>query len=125
MKFLFLVCAGPDTAETSGRLQTATMPTRSIGDAPAERDIEDWVADHDRAGERIFGERLESQTAVQTVRVRDGQLLVTDGPFAESKEYIAGIDVIECASLDDALRIAAEHPQAHGAGIEIRPFWNG
>ena len=126
MKFLFLICAGPDTAEASGQLRTASpLRTTRTADAPSERDIDEWVTDHDSAAERIFGERLESRTAVQTVRVRDGQLLVTDGPFAESKEYIAGIDVIECDSWERAIQIAAEHPQAHGAGVEIRPFWNG
>lgn len=118
MKFLFLICAADDAPIDQTR-------TTAVATAPAELDVEDWVAEHDHAGRRLFGERLESQTTVQTVRVRDGKLLVTDGPFAESKEYIAGIDVIECASMDEARTIAAGHPMAHHHGIEIRPFWNG
>ncbi|HEY9292294.1 MAG TPA: YciI family protein [Microlunatus sp.] len=119
MKFLFLVCASADPAPIDAARTTKTAP------APAELDVEDWVGRHDQAGERLFGERLESQTAVETVRVRNGDLLITDGPYLESKEYIAGIDVIECESIEAARQIAAEHPMAHNAGIEIRPFWNG
>ena len=122
MKFLFLVCASADADDPAPI--DADRTTTTTGD-PAEADIEDWVERHDRAGRRLFGDRLESQTAVQTVRVRNGDLLVTDGPYLESKEYIAGIDVIECDSIETARQIAAEHPMAHHAGIEIRPFWNG
>lgn len=118
MKFLFLICASDNAPIDDTR-------TTAVATASREMDVEDWVTEHDGAGRRLFGERLESQTAVETVRVRDGKLLVTDGPFAESKEYIAGIDVIECGSADEAREIAAGHPMAHQHGIEIRPFWNG
>lgn len=118
MKFLFLICADADAPIDDAR-------TTAVATAPAEMDVEDWVTEHDRSGRRFFGDRLASQTAVETVRVRDGKLLVTDGPFAESKEYIAGIDVIDCDTIEEARQIAARHPMAHRHGIEIRPFWNG
>jgi hypothetical protein len=54
--------------------------------------------------------------------VRNGETLVTDGPFAETKDAIAGFDVIECGSLDEALEIASNHPVATFGGVEIRPF---
>ena len=50
-------------------------------------------------------------------------MLVSDGPFAETKEQIAGYDVIECADLDEAIEIASKHPVARIGTIEIRPFW--
>jgi hypothetical protein len=50
-------------------------------------------------------------------------VLVTDGPFAETKEWIAGFDILECANLDEAIDIAAKHPMARFGRIEIRPFW--
>ena len=56
-------------------------------------------------------------------RVSRGQLLVTDGPFTESKEWIAGFDILECDDLDEAIAIAARHPQANGGKLELRPFW--
>ncbi len=57
------------------------------------------------------------------VRVRGGELLVSDGPFAETKEQMGGFDIIECASLDEAVEIAARHPAAASGTIEIRPLW--
>ena len=59
------------------------------------------------------------------MRVRDGEVMVTDGPFAETKELMAGFDVIECADLDEAIEIAAKHPIARDGMIEVRPFWTG
>jgi hypothetical protein len=50
--------------------------------------------------------------------------MVTDGPFAETKEQIAGFDVLECADLDEALEVAAKHPMAKFGMLELRPFWD-
>jgi hypothetical protein len=57
------------------------------------------------------------------VRIRDDEVLVSDGPFAETKEQIGGFDVLECASLDEALEVAAKHPVARFGAIDVRPFW--
>ena len=59
------------------------------------------------------------------MRVRDGEVLVSDGPFAETKEQIAGYDVIECSSMDEAIEVAARHPVATFGAIEVRPFSPG
>jgi hypothetical protein len=61
--------------------------------------------------------------AATTVRRRRGKVLVTDGPFAETKEWIAGFDILDCANLDEAIDIAATHPMTRFGRIEIRPFW--
>ena len=58
-----------------------------------------------------------------TVRVRDGQTLVADGPFAETKEQIGGFDILECADLDEAIELASKHPVAKFGTLELRPFW--
>ena len=55
--------------------------------------------------------------------VRDGAVQVADGPFAETKEWIAGFDIIEAADLDQAIEVASKHPVAWTGKIEIRPFW--
>lgn len=86
-------------------------------------DIEDWVDQMDARGVRKFGDRLQSAQNSTTVRVRKGELLLTDGPFVEAKDYIAGIDVIECENLDEAIEIARLHPMATHGLVEIRPFW--
>src|SRR6202035_4307648 len=57
-----------------------------------------------------------------TVRVRDSQPLVTDGPFVEAKEFIAGFDLLECADLDECVAVAATAPVARFMAVEIRPF---
>ena len=67
------------------------------------------------------GFELDSPATAKTVRVRDGETLVTDGPFAETKEQIGGFVLIECADLDEAIEIAAKHPAATYGTIEIRP----
>jgi hypothetical protein len=80
------------------------------------------VAETDGSGERLLGERLPAETA-KVVRRRGERLLVTDGPFAESKEQIAGFDVIEAESLERALEIASRHPMARGGLVEVRQFY--
>ncbi|GAA3241082.1 YciI family protein [Actinocorallia longicatena] len=66
------------------------------------------------------GVRLRPEGAV--VRVRGGETLVTDGPFAETTEQIAGFEIVECSDLDEAMETAAAHPSSAGFAIEIRPF---
>lgn len=85
--------------------------------------IEEWVEEGERRGIRKQGERLRPPEDATTVRVRKGELLVTDGPFTESKEWIAGFDIVECADLDEAIDYASRHPMARFGRIEIRPFF--
>jgi hypothetical protein len=91
--------------------------------ASAAPDIEDWAADVDGRGVRVIGDRLRPAEDATTVRVRAGELLVTDGPFTESKEWIVGFDVLECADLDEAIEVASRHPMAYRGRLELRPFW--
>jgi hypothetical protein len=69
------------------------------------------------------GEALEPTSTATTVRVRDGQTLTTDGPFAETKEALGGFYLIDAADLDEATEIAAKIPAAWRGSIEIRPIW--
>jgi hypothetical protein len=78
--------------------------------------------DPDTAGRRLQGAVLAPTSAATTVRVREGRLLVSDGPFAETKELIVGFDLLECADLDEAIEVARTHPMARGGRIEIRPL---
>jgi hypothetical protein len=68
------------------------------------------------------GAMLEPAEAATTVRVHDGKRLVTDGPFAETEEQIAGVAIIDVPDLDAALQWAAEHPDAEWASVEVRPI---
>jgi hypothetical protein len=98
-----------------------------IAYVPAADDIGDWVDDLESRGAAEYGERLRPDQDATTVRVRDGQLLVTDGPFTESKESIGGFDIIDVADLDEAIEIASRHPAASFGRVEVRPFmqWPG
>lgn len=69
------------------------------------------------------GARLRPVADATTVRVRDGETLVSDGPFAETKDFIGGIDIVECADLDEAIAFAARHPYAGWGCLEVRPVW--
>ena len=91
--------------------------------AVLQREIPGWIQEMDGRGVRLLGRELDLPETAATVRVRDGQTLVTDGPFAETTEFIAGIDVVSCADRQQALQLAAAHPIARYHAIEVRPFW--
>ena len=69
------------------------------------------------------GERLRPTTDATTVRVRNGETLSTDGPFAETKEQLAGYYLVDCKDLDEAIAVAARIPGAKEGSIEVRPIW--
>ena len=68
-------------------------------------------------------DRLQPASAATTVRIRNGETLVTDGPFAETKEQLGGYYVLECENIDEALEYAAKIPAAEDGSIEVRPVW--
>jgi len=74
-------------------------------------------------GVLISRERLRPTSLSTTVRVRDGGLVVADGPFAETKEQIAGFYIIDCEDLDEAIEIASRNPGARYGTVEVRPVW--
>jgi hypothetical protein len=73
-------------------------------------------------GHYLDGAELESPTEAKTVRVRDGETLVTDGPYAETKEQVGGFFLLECQDLDEAIAIAAKIPVVSRASVELRPI---
>jgi hypothetical protein len=85
--------------------------------------VDPWVAEMNGRGVRLYGSELEPPGRARTVRVRESRAIVTDGPFAETKEQIAGFDVLECADLDEAIEVACRHPMARLGILEVRPFW--
>jgi hypothetical protein len=81
------------------------------------------VQEMGRRGVRQFGSRLRPVSDATTVQVRGGEVLLSDGPFAETKEQIGGFDLIECRDLDEAIEVASTHPAAKFGTIEVRPLW--
>jgi hypothetical protein len=84
-----------------------------------------WLEEMTGRGVLVDGDRLRPASDATTVRVRADQVLIADGPFAETKEQVAGYDVIDCADLDEAIDIASKHPTARLGTIEVRPFLTG
>ena len=104
MKYLMLVCVDP-----------TIVPE----EAPGE--IDTWLEDN--RTKRLLGNQLRPGEEAKVVRVRGGKPFVTDGPFAETKELIAGFDILECDSLEEAVEIASKHPVAKFGAIDVREFW--
>jgi hypothetical protein len=115
----------PEPAE--GKIRYVMLVCTDPAVDPREFDhiepVEPWVAEMDGRGVRLYGSELEPPGSARTVRVREKQAIVTDGPFAETKEQIAGFDVLECADLDEAIEVASRHPMARLGILEVRPFW--
>ncbi|GAA1935771.1 hypothetical protein GCM10009775_29560 [Microbacterium aoyamense] len=107
MRFLMLVISDPELDSTEAPVLT----------------IEDWVRETAESGVNLDGDRLEPPSRAKTVRRRGGQLHVTDGPFAETREVIGGFDILECDDMDHAIRVAARHPMATHGTIELRALW--
>jgi hypothetical protein len=82
-----------------------------------------FTSDAVDAGVMRGGEALEDAKTATTVRVRDGKTVVTDGPFAETKEEFGGFYLIEAPNLDEAIKWAARIPGALRGSIEVRPIW--
>ncbi len=114
MRFLMLVCTDPDPD---------TAPD-TAPDTGSETPIEEWAAKHDAAGTRLLGDRISPESETRVVRKRGGTVIVTQGPYAEAVEWIVGFDVLECADLDEAIAVAAEHEMARHGRLELRPFWS-
>jgi hypothetical protein len=76
-----------------------------------------------RRGVLRSGERLRPTSDATTVQVRDGDVLTSDGPFAETKEQIGGYYLVDCKDLDEAIEVASKIPGARHGTIEVRPIW--
>jgi hypothetical protein len=82
-----------------------------------------WGEEMTKRGVLVGGERLRPTGDATTVRVHDGEVLASDGPFAETKEQMGGYFIIEAKDLDEAIEIASKNPSAHHGTVEVRPIW--
>jgi hypothetical protein len=110
MKYVLLIC--DDESKSPSNEELDADPVHQA-----------WLADLNRRGVQLYGARLRPIADATSVRTRNGETLVSDGPYAETKDFVGGIVVLECADLDEAIAIAAGHPYAHWGGVEIRPMW--
>jgi hypothetical protein len=82
-----------------------------------------FMKDAAERGVLLGGDRLRLSSDATTVRVRNGETLTTDGPFAETKEQLAGYFLVDCKDLDEAIDVASRIPGAKDGSIEVRPIW--
>lgn len=109
MKYLQLICI---ESETNTPEAAAAM----------REHVEPWIDETVARGVRITGKALDGPETAKTVRVRNGETLISDGPFAATKEFIGGLDILDCADLDEAIEVASKHPVSWFHAIELRPF---
>ncbi|WP_126631911.1 YciI family protein [Dictyobacter alpinus] len=105
----------------------AELANRSPEEKQAEMTAyNDFTSMIQKRGVQLGGEALHPTSSATTVRVRQGKVLTTDGPFAETKEQLGGFYIIQSENLDEAIEIAAKVPNATDGSIEIRPIveWN-
>jgi hypothetical protein len=108
MKYMLLICH-EDSLEPSETLVEEIMA---------------WVKETERQGIRKGGAHLRPASDATTVRVQSGEVVLSDGPFAEAKEQVAGFAVIESQNLDEVLEVASRHPILQfGGSVEVRPVW--
>lgn len=115
MKYAFLIHDDPSSWESLPREEALKF---------REQEMPKWetaMRELEQVDPEFRGYELESRSSAKVVRVRDGERLVTDGPFAETKEVIGGFFVAEVPDLDEAIRLGAAIPAADGGSIEIRP----
>ena len=87
-------------------------------------DIDRWVSTHDASGARFYGDRLAPASQSKVVRARKTGNMVTDGPLAEAHEHIAGLDIVDADSIEEAVAVALDHPMAKRGVVEVRPFFD-
>jgi len=114
MKYLIMVLSNPESAAALRSL--SEQEGREFG--RRHRALSEALAD---SGELVVSEGLDDQANAVRVRLRDGETMTTDGPFAEVKEQLAGFYLVECESLERAVELAAQVPDAAFTDVEVRP----
>lgn len=111
MKYLCLVYYNEDVVDAMSETDWKSLNGECLACADGLR----------ASGQLLGGEALEPVESATTIRVRDGKVSATDGPFAETKEQLAGFYFLEARDLDDAMRAASKIPPARFGSVEIRP----
>jgi hypothetical protein len=119
MKYLLVLTGQSDEIAGWQNLSEEEQQRLRAEEMPRWGDLFAWI---EQKRLQVEGLELESPHAARTVRVRDGETLVTDGPFAETKEQIGGFFVVDCDDLDDAIELASRVPVVTKASVEIRPL---
>jgi len=112
MKYLCLVYQEEQKLNTLSEVQMNALVGACIG----------WVEELEKSGHHLFSAGLQSVRTAATLRHKNGQLTVTDGPFAETKEFLGGFTLIDARDLNEAIQLASKFPAAHLGSMEVRPI---
>ena len=113
MRYILMICTEEAGFEAVSPKEAEAM----------DAEYREFTEDVARRGILQGGERLRPTTDATTVRVREGDVLTSDGPFAETKEQLGGYYLVDCKNLDEAIEVAAKIPGARHGSIEVRPIW--
>lgn len=113
MQYLLMIYANEHETMALGPTNLATMT----------QEYTEFTKAIVQAGQFKAGDRLKPVATASTVRVRNGKTVITDGPFAETREQLGGYYLVEAKNLDEALSMAARIPSAKHGSIEVRPIW--
>jgi len=126
VKYLLMIWSNPQTWGHPIFLRTPEAGAMDQAGRDAMLgDFEELLAEISDSGELVTAGALADPITARSVRVRDGEPLVTDGPFVESKEQMAGYFVVDCATPQRADEIAGRFPDARFAAVEVRPLMDG
>jgi len=113
MRYVLMICTDESADQAASPDETSAI-------------YADYAAFGEEMGRRGVlkdGARLRPATDATTVRVREAEVLTSDGPFAETKEQMGGFYLVDCKDLDEAIDVAAKIPGARDGSIEVRPIW--
>jgi len=119
MKYLLLLNNDARDVETWYRLSPEESAKARAEEIPRWNDLFGWIGEQ---GIECSGLELEDPAKGRVVRVRDGETMVTDGPFAETKELLGGYFLADCKDLDQAIALAERVPLVSRGSVEIRPL---
>jgi hypothetical protein len=108
VKYVLLLCSDASTPQ-------------DVADAAIAAGCAGWTEEMERRGVLLGETGLRPPSDATTVKVRQDEVLLSDGPFAETKDQIGGFTMVECADLDEAVEVASAHPWARAGQIEVRP----
>ncbi len=113
MRYVLMICTEENADLALGPDEEATLMA----------EYNAFAEEMGRRGVLLGGERLRPTTDATTVRVRGGETITSDGPFAETKEQVGGYFIVDCKDLDEAIEVASKIPSAKTGTIEVRPIW--
>jgi hypothetical protein len=113
MRYLLMICGDEASMASATAEESAAMGA----------EYAEFGATMSQRGVLQGGERLYPTSDATTVRVRNGDVVTSDGPFAETKEQVGGFYLVDCKDLDEAIEVASKIPGARVGSIEVRPIW--